>query len=444
MANLQSVNSIAGKETIYVDVDDEITAIIDKVGVAKGKIVALVLPKRCPVLQSVVNMKLLKRSADNAGKNLVLVTSEAGLMPLAGATGIYVASTPTSKPTIPMGPSAADDVPEDIGEPLSIVDGNSQDSDDDDFDTKSSSGKSVGELNAGVKKSSLAPVATDDMIDMSDDADEVLPVAAGAAAAAAGKSPKQKKNKSLKIPNFNKFRVLIVVGVVVLVLLIVGIVVALDVLPKATITIGTDSKNIATNLTLTLDTSEHTLDATNNIVPATSQTQQKSNSATVQATGQQNNGQKATGTVTLNQSVCAPNLGDTPAPVSAGSTVSSGNSTYVIQQSTSYTQQGFHGGNCAEYSTGAIDIVALNGGSSYNVSSGSSFTGPNSATGTGSASGGTDNITTIVQQSDLTNADNKAATIDSSSIKQELEQSLEAQGLMAIPDLLGRNATDNS
>src|ERR1700759_1233799 len=121
MAKLQTVSGTAGKETIYVDVDDEITAIIDKVGAAKGKIVALVLPKRCPVLQSVVNMKLLKRTADNAGKNLVLITSEAGLLPLAGATGLYVASTPTSKPAIPNTPGAAGDEPEDIDEPLNVV-----------------------------------------------------------------------------------------------------------------------------------------------------------------------------------------------------------------------------------------------------------------------------------------------------------------------------------
>ena len=73
MAKIQSLNGTTGKETIYVDVDDEITSIIDKVQVAKGKVIALVLPKRAPVLQSIVNMKLLKRTADNAGKNLVLV-----------------------------------------------------------------------------------------------------------------------------------------------------------------------------------------------------------------------------------------------------------------------------------------------------------------------------------------------------------------------------------
>ncbi|HET6925033.1 MAG TPA: hypothetical protein VFH39_04345, partial [Candidatus Saccharimonadales bacterium] len=123
MAKLQSVGSVAGKETIYVDVDDEITTIIDKVQGAKGKVVALVLPKRATVLQSIVNMKLLKRTADDAGKNLVLVTSEAGLMPLAGSVGLFVAGTPTSKPVVPPAPFAPTDEPEDIDEPLQITDG---------------------------------------------------------------------------------------------------------------------------------------------------------------------------------------------------------------------------------------------------------------------------------------------------------------------------------
>ncbi|MBC7581656.1 hypothetical protein H7097_02175, partial [Aeromicrobium sp.] len=51
------------KETVYVDIDDEITAIIEKVRSSQQKIVALVLPKRASVLQSIVNMKLLKRTA---------------------------------------------------------------------------------------------------------------------------------------------------------------------------------------------------------------------------------------------------------------------------------------------------------------------------------------------------------------------------------------------
>ena len=85
--------------TIYIDIDDEITAIIDKLRSSFAKVVAFVLPKRATTLQSIVNMKLLKRAADQEKKNLVLVTTESGLMPLAGAVGLHVAATPTSRPS---------------------------------------------------------------------------------------------------------------------------------------------------------------------------------------------------------------------------------------------------------------------------------------------------------------------------------------------------------
>src|SRR3982751_3329411 len=93
------------KDVIYVDVDDEITSIIDKVDNSAHKVVALVLPKRAASLQSIVNMKLLKRSADTAGKNVVLITSEGALMPLAGAAGLHVAKNLQTKPEVPDGPS---------------------------------------------------------------------------------------------------------------------------------------------------------------------------------------------------------------------------------------------------------------------------------------------------------------------------------------------------
>ena len=108
-------NAVTGKETVYVDVDDEITNIIDKVKSSPSKIIALVLPKRATVLQSVVNMKLLKKAATTSKKNVVLITSEAGLLPLAGAAGLHVAKSLQSKPEIPPLPRTDDsDEPEDM------------------------------------------------------------------------------------------------------------------------------------------------------------------------------------------------------------------------------------------------------------------------------------------------------------------------------------------
>src|SRR5437868_6315178 len=101
--------AVPAKDTIYVDIDDEITGIIDKMRVSEGKVVALVLPKRATALQSIVNMRLLKRAADEDKKHVVLITSEAGLLPLAGAAGMYVAKSLASKPEVPSAPVADDD-----------------------------------------------------------------------------------------------------------------------------------------------------------------------------------------------------------------------------------------------------------------------------------------------------------------------------------------------
>ena len=78
-----------------------------------------------------------------ANKNLVLVTSEAGLMPLAGSVGLYVADSPNSKPVIPPAPAGPSDEPEDIDEPLNITDGSS-DTPEEDFDTDTAGEMPVG------------------------------------------------------------------------------------------------------------------------------------------------------------------------------------------------------------------------------------------------------------------------------------------------------------
>ena len=116
------MSSIPAKDVIYIDVDDEITTIIDKVRSSQSKILALVLPKRATTLQSIVNMKLLKRASDDANKHLVLITGEAGLMPLAANVGLYVAKTLQSKPEIPEVPHSLTEAPDNHEEAISLED----------------------------------------------------------------------------------------------------------------------------------------------------------------------------------------------------------------------------------------------------------------------------------------------------------------------------------
>ena len=127
------------KDTIYVDIDDEITSIIDKIESSNSKIIALILPKRATVLQSIVNMRLLKRASDDSGKRTVLITSEQGLLPLAGVAGVYVAKNLQSKPEIPQ-------IPEDSLVKDELIEADEIDSKTDKIDKN----KSVGELSGDV------------------------------------------------------------------------------------------------------------------------------------------------------------------------------------------------------------------------------------------------------------------------------------------------------
>lgn len=414
------------KDTIYIDIDDEITGIIDKLKASEGKIVALVLPKRASAFQSIVNMKLLKRAADSSKKNMVLITAEAGLLPLAGAAGIHVAKTLTSKPEIPVAPQADDAEEEAVQEeeaaPLADRD------------------KTIGEL-AGAGAAAVKPPA--DGVETLTLDDEDLPPEAAASVKPGPKTfepPKGKKNKKLRVPNFNRFRKLLIIGGLLLVL-IIGILLFITFsLPKATIDIKTDATSVATNLNLTLSASAGNLDTVNNIVPAKLASQQKTYTAQETTTGQKNTGTKAQGTVTMTEGACS---GSLPPDVPAGTGLSANNQTYITQDDVSFVFMSTNGGkkctvqgevNSTDSSNGQtnIPIIAQSGGSSFNVS-GVPFTvsGNSNISASGSASGGTDNIVQTVNQNDINNAKAKISPSDSS-LQQTLESQLKGGGYYPI------------
>jgi len=407
------------KDTIYIDIDDEITGVIDKLRGSDSKLVALVLPKRASVFQSIVNMKLLKRAGDDAKKNLVLITSEAGLLPLAGAAGVYVAKTLTSKPEIPGGPEGLDDAEEAVGEDELSSDNDAK---------PVNSSKTVGEL-AG------AAAAADDVETLTLD-DDTAPEDEVAAEEPGGKSfepPTKPKNKKLKVPNFNRFRLWLILAGLLLIVLIGVFIYANMNLAKATISVQTDATNVNTNLNLNLDTTAKTLDISSDTIPTKAVTQQKTYSQEVTTTGQTNTGSKAAGSVTMSAGSCS---GTVPSDVPAGSGLSNSSQTYITQSDVSFTTSISHG-QCTfigETSSGStnIGIVAQSGGSSYNVS-GVPFvvSGRLDVTASGSASGGTDNIVQSVNQNDINSAKAKITTNDAV-VKQALTNQLQQGGYYPV------------
>ncbi len=405
--------STPSKDTIYIDIDDEITAIIDKLRGSSAKVVAFVLPKRATTLQSIVNMKLLKRAADQEKKNLVLVTTESGLMPLAGAVGLHVAATPTSKPVVPAGPAVGpvDD---------EIVDENAELTPDE-TEPELDAAAPVGEL-AGL------PPKSEGIETLEIDNEEIAPEKTVAAPVA---TPKKKLDKKLKVPDFDKFKLLSLLGVLLLVLLIGGWYIAFVKMPRASINVKTNARNVNTNVSFSLNTTATNLDADSKTVPAKLAQQQKTYTGSAPATGQKNIGSTASGSVKITNCT-ADNL---EVNIPAGTGVSSGGNTYITQSAINLPLSGRRAnGSCSSAASDTVNIVAQNPGTKFNLSN-ANFTvsgySAGSVTAAGSASGGTDNIQTVISQADIDAAKAKINT-SAPDIQKALTDQLKGQDMYAI------------
>ena len=423
------------KDTIYIDVDEEITGIIDKIQESDKKVVALVLPKRASVFQSIVNLKLLKRSADKASKNIVLITSESNILPMAGVVGLHVAKTLHSKPEIPSHPDSDS----------SYDDNESIDIDDQDFNPEASKQKAVGEL-AAASGGALAaekihrPEDIDETIDIDDDVLQEDATGKGLkeTSSRGKKGKKEKKDKSLKVPNFNKFRKILVIGVVGVVALIVLFLIFGNLFNKAVINISTKTQPVNANITINLDTSTKTLNTATSTVPAVAQSTSKSTSQSVPTTGQQNNGNKATGNVVITAPCVSGNFPTLP----SGTGISSGGITFITQASIKL-KPGSDPNICIL--TGSVAVIAQSGGINGNLSSGSVFSVAGysgySATNGATFTGGTDNMVSAVSQNDINAATQKIGTIDTSPVKIALENQLKQAGLTPIVGTFNTGAT---
>jgi len=80
-------------QTFYIDINEEISSVIDRLNKSMAKDNYFVVPQRAIFMQSVVNLKLLKREADKSGKHVILVTQDEAGTSMAQRSGITVRFT---------------------------------------------------------------------------------------------------------------------------------------------------------------------------------------------------------------------------------------------------------------------------------------------------------------------------------------------------------------
>lgn len=417
------------KDTLYIEADDEITVVIDKVMTAENKVVALVLPKRATVFQSVVNMKLLKRAAKESQKHLVLISSEEAIRSIAGVAGIHVASSLNSKPEIPKA------VKSKSAETTIAVD-----------DPDAESSKMVGAAalaTAVVPENEPSPGASDDdVIKMEDDEAAV----ADKAAAGAELSAKTKKSK-FKVPDFTSFKIKLALFTAVLVLLITGWVYGFIIAPRAKVIISAETSRTTVSYEFTANAAATTADYENRVLPAKLVEITKENKVTIPTTGQKNTGEKASGKITIT------NCSSTAYPVDSGDQFTSGGLTFVASEAVNIPKSGYDftgsGFECKEDGKGTVNVSASAGGANFNIAAGAhSIAGsPSNVSAYGSAmSGGTDNIVKIVGADDIKNATAQLKGSSSAEASAELKKQLTDQGQRALEQTLeeGTPAQKNS
>ncbi|PID33424.1 hypothetical protein CR969_00790 [Candidatus Saccharibacteria bacterium] len=376
------------KDVIYIDVEDDITTIIGKIKKSKEKIIALVPPKRIGVLQSVVNMRLLSKTAEAAKKRIVLITHDQALSGLAAAASIPIAKNLQSKPEIAEIPALKVDNDDDI------IDGREL---------------PVGELADNEENKPTKESKAVESVIAEEEAD---------------KKPEKKAKKvpsDKKVPNFNLFRkkfVLIGSGIVAFILFMVW---AIWFAPHATVVITAKTTTVTVDnpVNLTLDGKTN---AEAKVVKALKQEQSKELSVEFTATGEKNIGDKATGTVRFTKQ------SQYSSTVEAGTrlTSSSGlvfitNEDVTIPASITNTPGCFP---IACPGSASVGVTAESGGANYNAAVGA-LSGANvdTAVFVGATGGGTDKMAKVVSKDDVEKAANKLAEKTDDSLKSKLVKS---------------------
>ncbi len=86
----EEITKVAKKKVIYIELDEEITSVYDRVKKLRFKDIYLVVPERAVLLQSVVNLKILQRKLNETDKAIFIITTDPVGTKLALQAGIKV------------------------------------------------------------------------------------------------------------------------------------------------------------------------------------------------------------------------------------------------------------------------------------------------------------------------------------------------------------------
>ncbi len=381
------------KDVIYIEPTDDITDIITKIEGSKEKIIALVPPKKAGVFRSAVNIKLINKAGGAAEKTIVLVTTDPSIIKLAAATRLPITKNLQSAPVIPENTTEIEEVSEE-----EIEDVPEQAVEEEAEATK----EEAEEDNSESKKT---------------------------------KKDKKTKGKSSDsgnpflnwIKNHKKIAILCGIGILALIIFLVW---AFVIAPAVTITVGisTESNNFSETVTFTNNmTDENAKEGKFYLEDKRLETVSE---VQFTATGQKNNGEKATGDVVVytyfkDRGTKVINSG---AIFTINSLSYSANSGATLSWDGESATECENNGKASMATSGCqisarVPVTATAAGEKYNIAASNSGWNTTADVGVYSdkaMSGGTDNVVTVVEQSDIEKAKGDLKASKEDEIKQKL------------------------
>ena len=382
------------KEVIYIEPEDDITDIITKIENSKEKIVALVPPKKAGVLRSIVNIKLIAKTGTNSKKTIVLVTTDSSIIKLAAAAHLPVTKDLKSAPVIP----EFKEDEENVASKEELVDAGGDEKEAIEEDVEISAPAEEDEEDSeegGDKEEDNEPEDKKDAKNKKRSSDK-----------------KESKNPVINwIKEHKKLSIILGVGGLVLIIFLIW---ATVIAPAATITVEvrTTTGNFSENATFTDVLADE--NASEGKFYIEEKKIESKSEVEFTATGQKNVGNKAKGEVV----VYAYFRQSGNIPINSGSSFTISGLTFKSENNVTLSWNGKDISDCENNNeasavtsgcliSGRVDVVASAPGEEYNIAP--SSTGWNTNVNVAvysdqSMTGGTNQMVTVVQQSDIDKA----------------------------------------
>lgn len=438
----------------YLEPDEEITKVINRIRQSEEDGVVLVVPRNSTLAQSVINLKLLKRSAIEHKKAIGLVSTDRITKNLAEQLKVKVfgkvaeAEKAMLRSETLVSPSLSKD-----DSSLKVNTYRKYDlgkmNEDERLKTEDDGSESIDEEigtsdDIKLSKKSLADEKViyepfDSAQDRPEFDDEPGIEDEGRLKTKdEGLGSEDNRNKDdemnlrsgkaghIKTGGSRKPLLILLGSILVILAIIVGLF-----LPSAQATVTLKTADFEQKSSISVDQNQKGFDNTNNILQGTMVELEKSVSKSFNSTGKKDAGVKANGTITISNSVSSSQI-----PLSPGAKVTSSSGlVFTVNKGAmipGMTNVQISGGKVTSFDAGTIDatVTSANNGESYNLAADSKFTiqtsvGQLTATNKAAFTGGVTKNIAFVTDADLSNAetaiqaqalsDNKAILLDNAS-----------------------------